>query len=245
MKAIILAAGKGSRLASEAVDLPKALRLVNGKPLIQHVLGHLDFLKREDITIVVGIMKEKVIKACGPLYSYVEQQNLLGTAKATLCAEPRLAGYEGPVLVGYCDMPLLRRETYRAMFDAHIRSGAGATLLAGKTHPIPPYGRLIRDVSGRLCDVVEDSACTDEQKMIDEVNVGIQVFDAARMWAWLRGVTNDNPKGEYYLTGAVRVLAREGIPQEIVTLEDPTEMLGVNTMEDLAFVEKIIKMRAE
>lgn len=240
MKAIVLAAGKGTRLQSEAAELPKALRLVCGKPLLRYVLDNLSFLPEEDIVIVVGFMKEKVTEAIGGAYRYVEQRELSGTAKAALCAESVLGNYKGPVLVCYCDMPFLSEATYRALFQAHIGAKAGGTLLAGKTVPIPPFGRLIRDASGALCDVIEDSACTEAQKMIDEVNVGIQVFDGARMWGWLREVTNDNPKGEYYLTGAVRVLARGGVRQGVVQLEDPAEMLGVNTMEDLLLAEAIV-----
>ncbi len=241
MKAIVLAAGKGTRLASESADLPKALRLLNGKPLIQYVLDNLNFLPREDITIVVGFLKDKVMEAVGGGYQYVEQKELIGTAKAALCAETILGNFLGSTLVCYCDMPFLRRETYRRMFDCLLETGAGHALLAGRGDPIPPYGRLIRDKDGRLTDIIEDSACTEAQRRIDEVNVGLQIFDGARMWDWLKRVDNDNPKGEYYLTGAVRVLAREGVRQEVVTLNDRTEMMGINTMDDLRAAEALLR----
>lgn len=241
MKAVVLAAGKGTRLESEAMELPKALRMLCGKPLIRYVLDNLDFLAPGDITIVVGFLKEKVIETIGGGYHYIEQKQLNGTARAALCAEPVIGNFKGPVLVCYCDMPFLRRETYRAMFDRHMETNAGNTLLAGRTHPIPPYGRLIRNAQGILSDVVEDSACTKEQLLIDEVNVGIQVLDGARMWDWLPRVDNDNPKREYYLTGVVRLLAKEGVRQEVVYLNDATEMLGVNTAEDLRMAEGLLK----
>ncbi len=239
MKAIVLAAGKGTRLKSESSDLPKALRLLHGKPLIQHVLDNLNFLKPEDITIVVGFLKEKVMETVGPGYRYVEQKDLAGTAKATLCAKTILGNFLGSILVCYCDMPYLRRQTYQRMFDCLLETGAGHALLAGRGAPIPAYGRLIRDDFGRLIDIIEDSACTEAQKLIDEVNVGLQVFDGSRMWDWLEKVDNQNPKGEYYLTSVVRVLAREGIRQEVVTLTDRSEMMGVNTLEDLQAAEAI------
>lgn len=237
MKAIVLAAGKGTRLKSESSDLPKALRLLHGKPLIQHVLDNLNFLKPEDITIVVGFLKEKVMETVGPGYRYVEQKDLAGTAKATLCAKTILGNFLGSILVCYCDMPYLRRETYHRMFDCLVETGAGHALLAGRGTPIPAFGRLIRDEEGQLIDIIEESACTEDQKRIDEVNIGLQVFDGSRMWDWLEKVDNHNPKGEYYLTSVVRVLAREGIRQEVVTLTDRTEMMGVNTMEDLEAAE--------
>ncbi len=243
MKAIILAAGKGTRLECEAAELPKAMRLLEGKPLIQYVLDNLDFLEPDDITIVVGFYKEKVMEALGDKYHYVTQQELNGTAKATLCAKPVLGNFSGPVLVCYCDMPFLARETYQAMFDLHENSGAGNTLLAGRVHPIPPFGRLIRNAMGELVDVIEDSACTPEQKLIDEVNIGIQVLDGARMWSWLEAIDDNNPKHEFYLTGVVRVLAEQGVRQEVVTLTNLDEMLGINTMDDMHQAEALLKAK--
>lgn len=240
MKAIILAAGKGSRLHSEEAEIPKALRLLRGKPLIRYVLENLNFLDPGDVTIVVGFLGERIRRELGDAYHYAVQAELNGTAQATLCAEESLRGYEGPVLVCYCDMPFLRRETYRHMFQVHQQTGSGNTLLSARVHPIPAFGRLIRDANGRLVDIVEDSACTPEQKRIDEVNVGIQVLDGARMWDWLRSVKNDNPKHEYYLTSLVHVLAKEGVKQSVVTLEDLRETNGVNTLEDLRMAEKMI-----
>lgn len=241
MKTIVLAAGKGTRLQCEQADLPKALRLLDGKPLIRYVLDNLDFLAPQDITIVVGFLKDKVIEQLGGGYHYVEQTELNGTAKATLCAEEILGNFPGPVLVCYCDMPFLRRETYLNMFRRHKETGSCNTVLAGRIHPIPPYGRLIRDGEGNLLDIVEDSACTPEQKLIDEVNIGIQVLDGKGMWGWLRQVRNDNPKREYYLTSLVGVLARQGLRQEVVLLEDEREMLGVNSMEDLLAAQRQLR----
>lgn len=246
MKAIVLAAGKGTRLQSEAMELPKALRLLKGKPLIRYVLENLGFLRPQDITIVVGFRKEQVMAELGDAYNYVEQMlPLNGTARATLSAEPVVGKVDEPVLIAYCDMPFLSRETYELMFSRHIASGAGNTLLAGKVVPPPPYGRLIRDEQGTLVDIIEESACTEEQKKIDEVNVGIQVMDGMRMWDWLRQVKDDNPKKEYYLTSIAGVLSRLGVKQEVVLLADNTEMLGINTMEDLALAESILDERAK
>lgn len=127
------------------------------------------------------------------------------------------------------------------MFARHIATGAGNTLLAGRVHPIPPYGRFIRDEAGRLYDVIEESACTEAQRRIDEVNVGLQVVSSPQIWGWLRKVDNLNPKCEYYLTGLVRVLAAEGARQEVVTLSNLDEMLGVNTMDDLRAAEALLR----
>ena len=175
-KAIILAAGKGSRLRCEKDEIPKALRMVGGKTLIEHVLSGIDFVKPEDITIVIGVMGQKIRDYLGEKYNYVWQKEQHGTAHAMLCAEEAASGFSGPVLCLYCDMPLLSRATYSRMVEEHLATSAKNTLLAAKIHPIPAFGRLIRDENGELCDIVEQSACTEEQKLIDEVNVGIQVM---------------------------------------------------------------------
>lgn len=244
IKVVILAAGKGKRLESESAELPKALRLACGRPLIRHVLDNLPFVAPEDITIVVGYRKEQVMDELGPAYNYVEQDVLDGTAHAAEYARPALEGFEGPVMVLYCDMPLLSVATYRGILGKHIESGADQTLLSGVIHPIPPYGRLIRE-DGRLVDIVEESACSPEQKLIDEVNVGIQVFNGADMWDCLALVPYDpkrNPP-ERYLTAAAGVYARLGKRVEVYRLANNDEATGVNSMEDLRKAEGLLRKR--
>ena len=60
IKAVVLAAGKGTRLRTEGVDLPKVLRQAKGRALLDYVLSELSFLPREDIVLVVGYEREKV-----------------------------------------------------------------------------------------------------------------------------------------------------------------------------------------
>lgn len=238
MKAIILAAGKGTRLHSDEAEMPKALRPLAGRPLIHYVLDNLGFIKPKDTIIVVGYRGDQVRETVGPAYRYVRQPlPYNGTARATLATREALAGNVEPVLVAYCDMPFLRRQTYQMMFDAHNKTGAGNTLLAGVVDPPLPYGRLIRDAGGSLIDIVEESAATPAQRLITEINVGIQVLDGVRMWGWLEKVQNDNPKREYYLTSLAGVLAHEGVLQTVVQLENLDEMEGVNTLEELAAAE--------
>ena len=213
------------------------------KTLIEHVLDGISFVKPEDITIVIGVMGEKIQAYLGGKYHYAWQKEQKGTAHAMLCAEPTASGFDGPVLCLYCDMPLLSRETYSRMVREHLEQGAANTLLAAKIHPIPAFGRLIRDEKGQLMDIVEDSACTPEQKLIDEVNVGIQVMQGKVMWDVLKRIENNNPKHEYYLTGAVRVVHDLGLKNHAVVTGDTPEYWGVNTMEELKKVEAYLEAR--
>ncbi len=240
-KAVILAAGKGSRLQSEHDEIPKALRRVGDKTLIEHVLDGISFVKPEDVTIVIGVMGEKIQAYLGDKYHYAWQKEQKGTAHAMLCAEPTASGFDGPVLCLYCDMPLLSQKTYRRMVEEHLASGAANTLLAARIHPIPAFGRLIRDEKGELCEIVEQSACTEEQKLIDEVNVGIQVMQGSIMWDALKKVQNNNPKHEYYLTGVVKVIHDMGLINHAYVTGDTPEYWGVNTMEELLRAEKYLE----
>ena len=71
IQAVVLAAGKGTRLQTEGIDLPKVLREADGKPLLHYVLKSLDFLPKEATILVVGWVGDKV-RARFPQYPSVE-----------------------------------------------------------------------------------------------------------------------------------------------------------------------------
>ena len=128
-KAVVLAAGKGTRLRTEGVDLPKVLRQAAGRPLLGYVLEELSFLKKEDVVLVVGYEREKVLAAY-PEYPHAVQEPQQGTGHAVQCAREALAGFDGSVLVCYGDMPLMRRATYVSLIETHKREGNDCTLLS-------------------------------------------------------------------------------------------------------------------
>ena len=238
MKAIVLAAGKGKRLHSEEFQLPKVLREANGKPLVGYVLDSIGFIEQKDIVIVTGYMKERVMERVGPSYTYCVQEPQLGTGHAVVCAKDALEGYDGDVLVLYGDMPLFKRETYQAVIERHQKSGADCTLLTADVSDPPAYGRIVRDESGNLLDIVEDKDCTPEQKKITELNVGIYVFNAKLLFEGLQKLKNNNAQNEYYLTDLPKIFIEEGRKADSYTIHNVVEIYGVNTEEDLAFCER-------
>ena len=239
MKAIVLAAGKGKRLQSEKFNLPKVLREANGKPLIGHVLEHIDFIKPEDTVIVVGYMKEQVMENVGEAYKYSVQDEQKGTGHAVACAKDRFADYDGDVLVLYGDMPLIKKETYQAIVDKHVESGADCTLLTAVVDDPPAYGRIVRDENGAVKSIVEERDCTDEQKKITEVNVGIYVFKSKLLFEGLKELKNSNAQNEYYLTDMPMIFLSKGLSVETYSVDrNSSEIYGVNTVEDLEFCEK-------
>ena len=242
MKAVILAAGKGKRLHSEQFSAPKVLREANGKPLLRYVVNNLSFIPdKKDIIIVAGYKKEMVFNAFNEGYTFAVQDEQLGTGHAVNCAREALKDYDGPVLVCYGDMPLFKKETYENLVKIHEEAGNDCTILTGVSDRGLAYGRIIRDENGSFKGVVEDRDCTPEQKKINELNVGIYVFDSKKLFSCLGVLKNSNAQGEYYLTDVPTIMMSKGYKIGTYTTHDDTEILGVNTPEELALCESLLK----
>jgi len=244
MKAVVLAAGKGTRLKTEGVDLPKVMREALGQPLLHYVLQAIDFIPPADTVIVVGYQKESVI-AHFPGYVFAEQTEQLGTGHAVMAARDALGTGDFPVLVCYGDMPLLRRETYENLVAIHLAEQNVCTILTGTTNLELPFGRIVRDANGRFQEVVEDRDCTPEQKAIRELNVGVYVFQSGALLPALSRLGCANSQGEYYLTDVPAILRDQGDRIGICKRDLGEEIIGVNTVEQLHEVEGFLKERAE
>lgn len=240
IKAVVLAAGKGTRMMTETNTMPKVLRQACGKPLLYYVLKTLQFVPKEDTILVVGYRREDVIAAF-PDYPHAVQDPQLGTGHAVRCAKAELEGFDGTVLVCYGDMPLLKEEVYRGLLEDHARTGSVCTLLSGTTEEKLPYGRVLKDENGEFLQVVEDRDCTPEQKAIRELNVGIYAFDCKELLACLDLLRNNNAQQEYYLTDVPALMKQRGGKVSVYTAELNEQILGVNTPEQLAIAEKYLK----
>ena len=240
VKALILAAGKGTRLHSEQYQLPKVLREANGRPLLYYVLQALRFLPKENTVIIDGYMADKV-EAAFPDYPFALQAQQKGTGHAVQCAASALEGFDGTVLVASGDMPLIRRDTYETLLASHIASGCPCTFLTGTSTEYLPYGRILRDSSGGFVRVVEDKDCTPEQKEIRELNAGVYAFDCKELLACLSLLKNDNAQGEYYLTDVPELMRQRGGSINICCVELNEQIIGVNTVEQLQQVEDYLR----
>lgn len=244
MKAIVLGAGKGKRLLSEKFEMPKVMRLASGKPLLFYVLENLAFC--DEIIIVVGYKKEKVMEAAGPSYTYVDQKDMKGTGHAVAVTEDALKNYNGPVILTFGDMPMFREDTYKKMFDIHKETGADCTNLTcmySEDEELPHYGRIIRDGNGEFMAVREHRDCTEEEKLIRETNVGVMVCNSPDMYRYLKMLDCNNVQNEYYLTELPGVMKRNGKKVIIHSINDTNEALGANTPEDLEKIIEVFKNR--
>ena len=239
LSVVILAAGKGKRMVS---DLPKVLHAIGGKPLLSHVLATANHLDAATRLVVYGHGGEAVKVACASEAGviWVEQAEQLGTGHAMAQTLPYL-NKEDVVLVLYGDVPLIRAETLQPLVEA-ARNDCLALLTVVLSDPAG-YGRIIRDDSGQVQRIVEEKDATSVERRLREVNTGILAAPAAKLHAWVAGLGNDNAQGEYYLTDIVALAVAEGVPVEPFTVNDPTEVQGVNDRRQLAELERCYQAR--
>lgn len=239
LSALILAAGKGTRMRSR---LPKALQPLGGRPMVESLIFSARAAGASRIFVVAGHGLEQVREILPKDVTLVHQEERLGSGHAVYVAEKALSSVTGSLLVLYCDTPLLKKETLRALVRNHREAKTDATLLSVRLSEPSGYGRVILK-RGRFVErIVEHSDATDEEKKIDQVNVGCYVFDKKKLFAALRQMKQNPKKKEYYLTDAVGVLAANG-PVEAIDAPDAEETHGVNDQAQLARADRILRRR--
>jgi len=239
LKAVVLAAGKGTRLHDDEIDAPKVMREANGKPLLWYVLQAISFIDKKDIILVAGYKKETVVNVFGD-YPYAIQSEQLGTGHAVMSAQEQLKGYKGALLVCYGDMPAIKRDVYEQLLSLHFEEDYSCTLLSGESSLKMSFGRVERDNNGCFLQIVEEKDCTPEQLKIKELNTGIYVFDTPMLLSSLKELKNDNQQGEYYLTDIPAIMKEKGAKTGILNRNLGDDIIGVNTVEQLKMVEKIL-----
>lgn len=234
--AIVLAAGKGTRMRSE---LPKVLFPVNGRPMIHYVLDALKEADIENILVVVGYRADLLQQELGMRHNleFVEQKEQKGTGHATMVCREHLAKHQGAVVVVTGDSPLLQSSSVLTLLETFYQEKAGCVL--GTLHRDNPegLGRIVRDETGQFAGIVEEKDATEAERNLTEVNMSTYVFDCEQLLAALDQLSDDNLQQEYYLTDCPRLIKETG--QQVLALPTlkPCEALSINTLDDLAFVE--------
>lgn len=245
---VVLAAGEGRRMDSAT---PKPLHHLGGRTLLAHVLSALAVDVAQEIVVVVNPVTADQFAAAVAQelpslpVRFVTQPTQRGTADAVAVAldAPTAQIADRDVLVVLGDTPMLRAESLRALLARHRESGASLTLLSARLENPSGYGRIVRDEAGVVVRIVEERDATDEQRAVDEVNSGVMALRGDRLvWALPR-IGNDNAQGEYYLTDLVGLLRDAGDLVDAFTVDDPTEILGVNSPEQLAALEELLVTR--
>jgi len=250
--AIILAAGKGTRMKS---DLPKVAHDIAGEPMVRWVVRACAEAGCRRIVVVVGYEQDTVRKALADLPAQISpatiefavQDQQLGTGHAVLVtqdlfeAERSEPGHGVLVLAG--DGPLIRADTLGQIRDRHESSDAAATLATSRIEDPTGYGRIVRDDRGNFLSIVEQKNATAEQLEINEVNPSYYLFDAKALFDSLARVDRNELTGEYYITDVPALLLEGGRRVEVIEAVPPADVLSINTLEQLAEVDRIMRDR--
>lgn len=238
LSAVILAAGKGTRMYS---DLPKILHQVAGKPMVKHVIDTAKTLNVQHIHLIYGhcaeILQDRLKDE--PV-NWVYQAEQLGTGHAMQQAASFFNDDENIVML-YGDVPLITRETLEKLIAAKPENGI-ALLTVNLDNPTG-YGRILRE-NGRVVGIVEQKDATPEQLTITEVNTGVMVSDGASFKKWLARLDNNNAQGEYYMTDVIGLANQDGFQVIAVQVSDVMEVEGANNRLQLVALERYYQKRA-
>lgn len=238
--AIILAAGKGTRMKS---DLPKVLHEVAGISMLEHVFRAVSEIEPLKIETIVGHKAELVEKVLTGQSDFALQIEQLGTGHAVMMAEPALAGLEGHTLVIAGDTPLITGESLKNLLNFHVSHKNVATILTAQADNPFGYGRIIRNTDGEVIKIVEQKDANDFEKQIKEINTGTYLFENKRLFEALKDINTDNAQGEYYLTDVISIFRQAGEKVGAYILRDFDESLGVNDRIALSTAESVMRKR--
>lgn len=238
--AIVLAAGKGTRMKS---DLHKVLHPIGGKAMALHLVTTLEEVGVAQTYFIVGHGAESVMDTIGTRVKYCLQQEQLGTGHAVLQAEAELKGKEGITLLINGDTPLITSTTLKNMIALHQQEKAALTLLTTKMENPYGYGRVVYGANQSVQCIVEEKDATEEQKRIQQVNVGVFCVDNQKLFSALHRITNHNSQGEYYLTDIIPILLGDGERICAYETKDTEETVSINDRLALSQAEAILRKR--
>ena len=238
-KAIILAAGKGTRMKSK---LPKVVHKVCGKEMVNHVIDISKKAGVNDVVVILGHESDVVEKLLPDNTKIAMQKEQLGTGHAVMMARDNIS--DDDTIVVLCgDTPLIQEDTLKRLFDYHKENNYFATVLTTEVDNPTGYGRIIRDENGHLLKIVEQKDANEEEKATKEINSGIYCFNGKELRESLGSLSNNNAQGEYYLTDVMEILRKQGLKVGAYKGSTIEELMGVNSRIELSQAEKIMRKR--
>jgi bifunctional UDP-N-acetylglucosamine pyrophosphorylase/glucosamine-1-phosphate N-acetyltransferase len=200
------------------------------------------------IVVVTGHQAEEVEAILLPHdkpsgIGFVRQAGQKGTGHALAACRERLQSLDGMVMVLYGDTPLLSPETLLRLRDLQSAGATAATLITTTLDDPSGYGRVILNGQGDVTAIVEEKAATPQQKSIRLINSGIYCFDAALLWKHIVELQPNPASGELYLTDMAEILVGHGHRVGALHIDDPDELLGINTRVELADADRVLRER--
>ena len=238
--AIVLAAGRGTRMKSE---IPKVLHRIHSKPVLKFVMEALDSAGVERKVLVLGY-KDKEIKDTFLGIETVVQDKLLGSGDAVKRVKKVLSDFEGDILVLCGDTPLIHKETIENLIKRHRKEKASCTILTSSLAEPAGYGRILRGAGGKIVKVIEEEDTSIYEKAIDEINVGCYCFAKDSLFPYLEKIKINPGKGEYYFTDIIGLLSAGDKKIASVSCDEPAEATGINSRLDLAKASDYLKTKA-
>jgi bifunctional UDP-N-acetylglucosamine pyrophosphorylase / glucosamine-1-phosphate N-acetyltransferase len=236
LAAVVMAGGLGTRMKSA---MPKHLHALLGRRMVDWVIQ----AARE-----AGVHRVVVVASpdTASLFDGREvavQSKPLGTGDAVRSAREALADVTGDVLVLNGDVPALTPELLRALVETHRAAGAAGTVLSFEPEDLRAYGRVVRGADGGLARIVEAGDASPQELALGEVNSGIYVFQAAKLWPLLDRLEPHNAQGELYVTDTLGLLVGDGEAVAVHTAPVPFDVEGINTRVELAAVTAALRDR--
>lgn len=232
-----MAAGKGTRMRS---SLPKVLHEVCGSTLLECVIYSVLKAEIHRIIVVVGDKKEEVEESLEGLpVEIVEQREQLGTAHAVIAAKERISNLADIILILNGDAPLIKPKTLKRLISMNNETAADVVVLTARLGKPRGYGRIYRDKNGCIIKIIEESEAAGDVLAINEINAGMYAFKTKALLEGLCEILPRNKKGEFYLTDIISLLHNKGGKIEGIEADDAVEVLGINTQQELAIVNKI------
>ena len=240
MKAVVLAAGEGTRLKPITLTRPKHLIRVGGKPLLEHCLNALKAVGIEETLIVIHYMGDAIRtyfgdgKNFGLRISYVEQKEVLGTGNAVSIAEPYVK--EDFVLV-YGDL-LFSVDALKKVVAIHEKEKPAATMAVVPVEKPENYG-IVELENSRVKNIIEKPSR--DKAPTNLANAGIYVF-STEIFEKIKK-TKASVRGEWEITDAISLLLKEKTVLGVEISKD--EWLDIGRPWDLLKANRWILQRTE
>ncbi|MDH5447827.1 MAG: sugar phosphate nucleotidyltransferase [Candidatus Bathyarchaeota archaeon] len=229
MKAVILVAGKGTRLHPLTLTRPKHLVPVGGKPIIDHILTALKNAGINEVVFIVNYMAERLQHHLGDgtkygmKFEYAVQKQLNGTADATSFAEPFM---KKDFLLTYGDW-LTTSDAINAVLKIHRKEKPAATMAVVSVENPEHYG--IVELENSFVKAIVEKPHRDEAPT-NLANAGIYVLSTEIFEAIKH--TEQSPRGELEITDSLSLLLEEGHKIAAAKLSS-SEMFDVGLLWDL------------
>ncbi len=222
-------------------DKPKSLHEIGGLPMLQYILSGAKSINPDRIHVVYGGSGAQLLERFSHEdVNWCLQSKPLGTGHAVQQAITHVEK-NAIACVLYGDNPFVSAETISKLVK-HASADQLALLTAELEDPTG-YGRVKRDVDGRLERIIEDKDASGSEREITEINAGPLAVSALLLKGWLARLKNDNKQREYYLTDIVDFAVSDGIPVATTQPSQVSEIAGVNSRIEQAKLERIMQKK--